>query len=102
MHVADLLLRKGHHPLVAAPESARASTGDDSQFPYRVERVPSVALPGYPTFKLGLPVPRIRRAIIEHGAEVIHLASPVALGASGSRVARSEGLPSVAVYQTDL
>jgi phosphatidylinositol alpha 1,6-mannosyltransferase len=102
MHVADHLSRNGHHPLVVAPESARASTGDDSQFPYRVERVPSVALPGYPTFKLGLPVPRIRRAIIEHGAEVIHLASPVALGAWGSRVARSEGLPSVAVYQTDL
>ena len=32
----------------------------------------------------------------------MHLASPVALGAFGSSLARSMGLPAVAVYQTDL
>lgn len=102
VRVADHLSRNGHHPLVIAPESARASLGADSQFPYPVERVPSVPLPGYPSFRLGLPSPRIRRAIVEHRAEVVHLASPVALGAWGSHVARALDLPSVAVYQTDL
>jgi phosphatidylinositol alpha 1,6-mannosyltransferase len=102
MRVADHLSRNGHHPLVIAPESARASLGDDGRFPYPVERVPSIPLPGYPTFRLGLPSPKIRRAIIDHGTEVIHLASPVAIGAWGSHVARSLDLPSVAVYQTDL
>jgi phosphatidylinositol alpha 1,6-mannosyltransferase len=102
MRVADHLTRNGHHPLVVAPESARAPLGGDSQFPYPVERVPSVPLPGYPTFRLGLPSPKIRRAIIDHGAEVVHLASPVALGAWGSHVARALNLPMVAVYQTDL
>ena len=102
VRVADHLTRNGHHPLVIAPESARASLGADSQFPYPVERVPSVPLPGYPSFRLGLPSPRIRRAIVEHRAEVVHLASPVALGAWGSHVARALDLPSVAVYQTDL
>ena len=33
---------------------------------------------------------------------MVHLASPVALGAWGTRVARAEHLPTVAVYQTDL
>jgi hypothetical protein len=115
VRVADHLARIGHQPLVIAPESARPADptyppypwarvprGDDSHFPYPVERVPSVPLPGYPTFRVGLPGPRIRRAIVDHGAEVVHLASPVALGAWGSHVARALDLPTVAVYQTDL
>jgi phosphatidylinositol alpha 1,6-mannosyltransferase len=100
VRVAENLARKGHHPLVIAPESGRSAA--DSQFPFPVERVPSVSLPGYPTFRLGLPTPKTRRAIVRHGTEVVHLASPVALGAWGTRVARAEHLPTVAVYQTDL
>ena len=102
VRVAENLVRKGHHPLVIAPESARATQGADSQFPYPVERVKSVRLPGYPTFRLGLPGPRTRRAIARHHTEVVHLASPVALGAWGSHVAKALDLPMVAVYQTDL
>ncbi len=102
VRVAENLVRKGHHPLVVAPESARATPVADSQFPYPVERVKSVRLPGYPTFRLGLPGPRTRRAIARHDTEVVHLASPVALGAWGSHVARAMDLPTVAVYQTDL
>jgi phosphatidylinositol alpha 1,6-mannosyltransferase len=47
VRVADHLARNGHHPLVIAPESARAPVSADGQFPYPVERVPSVPLPGY-------------------------------------------------------
>src|SRR5487761_1866186 len=102
VRVAENLVSKGHHPLVIAPESARTTIGADRQFPYPVERVPSVQLPGYPTFRLGLPTPRTRRAVRRHGADVVHLASPVALGAWGARVAKAMDLPMVAVYQTDL
>jgi phosphatidylinositol alpha 1,6-mannosyltransferase len=102
VRVAENLVRKGHHPLVIAPESARAASAADAQFPYPVERVPSVPLPGYPTFRIGLPTPRTRRAIARHGTQLVHLASPVALGAWGSHVARAMNLPVVAVYQTDL
>src|ERR1700733_13759339 len=100
VRVAENLARKGHHPLVIAPESGRSAA--DSQFPFPVERVPSVPLPGYPTFRLGLPTPATRKAIVRHRTEVVHLASPVALGAWGTRVARAEHLPTIAVYQTDL
>jgi len=102
VRVAENLIRNGHHPLVIAPESARATLGTDSQFPYPVERVPSIPLPGYPTFRLGLPSPRTRRAVAEHGTDVVHLASPVILGAWGGHVAKALDLPMVAVYQTDL
>jgi len=88
VRVAEHLARKGHHPLVIAPESGRSAA--DGQFPFPVERVPSVPLPGYPTFRLGLPTPKTRRAIAAHRTEVVHLASPVALGAWGTRVARAE------------
>ena len=101
VRVAENLARKGHHPLVIAPESGRVAVADD-EFPFPVERVPSVPLPGYPTFRLGLPTPRTRKAIVRHGTDVVHLASPVALGAWGARVARAERLPMIAVYQTDL
>src|ERR1700749_4513180 len=100
VRVAENLVRKGHHPLVIAPESGRSAA--DAQLPYPVERVPSVPLPGYPPFRLGLPTPATRKAIVRHRAEVVHLASPVALGAWGTRVARAEHLPTAAVYQTDL
>jgi phosphatidylinositol alpha 1,6-mannosyltransferase len=102
VRVAENLVRKGHHPLVIAPEPGRSAAAADSRLPFPVERVPSVAVPGYPTFRLGLPTPKTRRAIVRHGTDVVHLASPVALGAWGTRVARAEHLPTVAVYQTDL
>jgi phosphatidylinositol alpha 1,6-mannosyltransferase len=99
--VAELLTSCGHHPLVIAPEPPRRSC-DPGPFPYPVVRVPAAPLPGYPSFRLGLPSRRIRDALVRHRAEIVHLASPVFLGAHGAAVARRLGLPAIAVYQTDL
>jgi phosphatidylinositol alpha 1,6-mannosyltransferase len=98
--VAGHLVQRGHQPLIIAPEPA--STASAGSFPYPVERVPSVSLPGYPGFRLGLPSRAIRSALIRHGTELVHLASPVFLGATGSTVTRHLGLPAIAVYQTDI
>jgi phosphatidylinositol alpha 1,6-mannosyltransferase len=98
--VAEILTRRGHHVLVIAPEPLKGRGDGDSPCP--VVRVPSVPLPGYPTFRLGLPARRLRQALAAHRPDVVHLASPVALGAYGSMVARSMNLPMIAVYQTDL
>jgi phosphatidylinositol alpha 1,6-mannosyltransferase len=76
--------------------------GAEGSFAFPVVRVPAVPLPGYPSFRLGLPSRRVRAALVNHRAEVVHLASPVFLGAHGAAVARRLGLPTVAVYQTDL
>ena len=101
LRVAELLAGRGHHPLVIAP---RPLGGDQvgGPWPFPVVRVPAVPLPGYRSFRLGLPSRRVRAALIRHRAEVVHLASPVFLGAHGAAVARRLGLPVIAVYQTDL
>jgi phosphatidylinositol alpha 1,6-mannosyltransferase len=67
-----------------------------------VVRVPSLAVPGYPGFRVGLPIPRVRAAVAEHGADLIHLAGPFVLGAGGCAAARPLKLPVVAVYATDM
>ena len=102
--VAELLARFGHHPLVIAPQPPRNRRPgeEEDEFPYPVVRVPAAPLPGYPGFRLGLPGTRVRAALIRHQPDIVHLASPVFLGAHGAAVARRLGLPAVAVYQTDL
>ena len=101
--VAGHLVQRGHQPLIIAPEPAFTASGASSEsFPYPVERVPSVSLPGYPGFRLGLPSRAIRSALTRHGTDLVHLASPVFLGATGSTVTRHLGLPAIAVYQTDI
>ncbi len=59
-------------------------------------------MPGYPSFRVGLPSPRISRALVEHGSDLVHLASPFVLGARAMVAASRLGLPTVAVYQTDV
>ena len=65
-------------------------------------RVPSLAVPGYPGLRVGVPGPRVRAAVAGHGAELIHLAGPFVLGAGGCAAARRLKLPVVAVYATDM
>jgi phosphatidylinositol alpha 1,6-mannosyltransferase len=103
LRVAELLASYGHHPLVIAPQPPRKpGNKEKDSYPFPVVRVPAVPLPGYPGFRLGLPGRQVRAALVRHRAEVVHLASPVFLGAHGAGVARRLGLPTVAVYQTDL
>jgi phosphatidylinositol alpha 1,6-mannosyltransferase len=103
VRVAELLAADGHQPLVIAPKPPRGKAPHDgTPFPYPVVRVPAVPMPGYPSFRLGLPSRRMRQALAGHKTEVVHLASPVVLGAYGARVAKRMGLPAVAVFQTDL
>jgi len=102
--VAELLASYGHHPLVIAPQppARKRQQAKEESYRFPVVRVPAVPLPGYPGFRLGLPGPRIRAALARHQPDIVHLASPVFLGAHGAAVARRLGLPAIAVYQTDL
>src|SRR5271170_1546052 len=106
VRVAELLAAHGHQPVVIAPTPrtmwSPREDKDPGPFPYPVVRVPAVPLPGYPSFRLGLPSRRLRDTLIKHRTEVVHLASPVVLGAHGAAVARQLGLPAIAVFQTDL
>jgi phosphatidylinositol alpha 1,6-mannosyltransferase len=62
LRVAELLTSNGHHPLVIAPRPPEATRQDRTSFPFPAVRVPAVPLPGYPSFRLGLPSRRVRAA----------------------------------------
>jgi phosphatidylinositol alpha 1,6-mannosyltransferase len=102
VRVAEHLVARGHRPLVIAPEPASGTARVAGRLPYPVVRVPSVPMPGYPSFRLGLPSRRITDALRGHATDLVHLASPFFLGARGSALAQHLGLPTVAVYQTDV
>ncbi|WP_435747816.1 glycosyltransferase family 4 protein [Nocardioides sp. SYSU DS0663] len=96
-HVVDRLAATGHEPLVVAPGPGPTSYGGAE-----VVRVRSVALPGYKSFPLGLPDRAVQQALERFGPDIVHLASPIMLGAVGLRAARRLDVPTVAVYQTDV
>ena len=100
MRVAEQLAAHGHQPLVIAPRPARRLPDVKTGFP--VVRVPSVGLPLYPGFRVGLPGPQVRAAITGHRADLVHLAGPVVLGAGAGTAASQLGIPCVAVYATDM
>ncbi len=52
--------------------------------------------------RIGSPVTRLSSVLREFDADVVHLAAPSMLGAAGVRAARRLGIPTVAVFQTDL
>ncbi|WP_329107903.1 glycosyltransferase family 1 protein [Micromonospora sp. NBC_01699] len=102
VRVAEHLVHRGHTPIVIAPAPSSATRGFPGDHPYPVIRVPSVAVPRYRSFRLGLPSARLADALNEHAPDVVHLASPFVLGARGMAVAGQLDLPTLAVYQTDL
>ena len=96
-HTCDRLIDRGHEVLVIAP-----APGPDTYRGCPVVRVRSFELPGYHTFPVGLPDAAVERTMRSFRPDVVHLASPILLGAVGLRAARRLGVPTVAVYQTDV
>ncbi|MFJ8719086.1 glycosyltransferase family 4 protein [Streptomyces violaceus] len=101
LQTARHLVDRGHTPVVVAPAPAPGNKPDASG-PCRVVHVPSLPLPGYPQVRVALPSRRLAATLIEHRADVVHLASPFVLGVRGMAAAARLGVPAVAVYQTDL
>src|SRR6185295_8971397 len=79
VRVAEHLAARGHEPLVVAPAPAPTARGLTGAYPFEVIRVPSVPLPGYRGFRLGLPSPRFTEVVAAHRPDLVHLASPFAL-----------------------
>jgi phosphatidylinositol alpha 1,6-mannosyltransferase len=97
LRVVEQLERRNCEVLVIAP-----GHGPSSYSKTPVERVPALGLPFYQSLSVGLPTGRVREIVRGFDPDVVHLAAPAVLGAAGVRAARVLGIPSVAVYQTDL
>ena len=102
LRILEHLREAGHDALVLAPDD------DGGAVPPFVEGAPvvelgSVGLPGYTDVRVVLGQrARIARTLAAFEPDVVHLASPFALGWQGMRAADGLGLPTVAVYQTEV
>jgi phosphatidylinositol alpha 1,6-mannosyltransferase len=85
--ILEHLAAQGHEALLVAP-----GPGPESYAGFPVVAVPGVGLPGYREFKLGLPTRRVERILRGFRPDLVHLASPFALGAAGARAARRIGV----------
>jgi phosphatidylinositol alpha 1,6-mannosyltransferase len=93
--VLDHLRSEGHEAMVIVP--AAGSPREYAGFP--VHEVPALA---YRQFPVGLPSPHVQRLIAAFSPDIVHAASPFLLGAQAIAAAGRLGVPSVAVFQTDV
>jgi phosphatidylinositol alpha 1,6-mannosyltransferase len=102
LRVLDHLQERGDDVLVIAPSS------QDGDVPGRVNgadvhRLPAVPLAGYTNVRVAMGgVYRVKRILADYAPDVVHLASPFVLGWRAVQAARQLGIPTVAVYQTEI
>jgi phosphatidylinositol alpha 1,6-mannosyltransferase len=93
--VLDHLAANGHDAVVIVP----AAGAPESYAGFPVVEVPAIA---YRQFPVGLPGVQVQRLIDEFAPDVVHVASPFLLGAEAIAAGRRLGIPSVAIFQTDV
>lgn len=92
--VAESLQAQGHTAMIIAPGPAPATFAG-----HVVKTLPGVPVRG---FRAGLPTAGVRRALRDFRPDVVHVASPFLVGARGLHNAEAFGIPTVAIYQTDM
>ena len=93
--VLDHLASAGHDAIVICPDAG--APGEYAGF--AVHTVPALA---YRRFPVGLPNPLVQRILARFAPDVLHAASPFLLGAQAIAAANRLGVPSIAVFQTDV
>jgi phosphatidylinositol alpha 1,6-mannosyltransferase len=102
LQVLRHLEANGHETRVIAPRASRdeASVGPHGS---ELSLLRSVGLPSYPEVRLTFARAASLSAMLRDFApDVVHLASPFVLGWQGLRAADHLGIPTVAIYQTDI
>ena len=100
LQILGHLERAGHDAHVIAPDAVGMPARVHGA---AVESMPSLALPGYRNVRVGTsPARQVAASLRRFGPDVVHLASPFALGWRGALAAEHLGVASVAAYQTDV
>lgn len=109
LRVVEQLGARGHDVVVVAPSYDPAPLGRRTEEVVEelggvpVHRLPALPLTGYPDVRVaGGTVARVRRQLERFRPDVVHVASPFVLGRRAILAAHQLGVPSVAVYQTDV
>jgi phosphatidylinositol alpha 1,6-mannosyltransferase len=92
--ILEHLAKRGHETVVICPGPAPAA--------FAGARVVGVPAFSFKQFPVGLPSSKVIRTLSAFNPDVVHLASPFILGAAGMTAAGQLGVPSVAVFQTDV
>ncbi|GKV72395.1 glycosyltransferase family 1 protein [Pseudarthrobacter sp. NCCP-2145] len=102
LRVLEHLENRGDDVLVIAPSTL------DGEAPGHVRgaevlRLPAVPLAGYANVRVAMGgVYRVKRILADYAPDVVHLASPFVLGWRAAQAAHQLGIPSVAIYQTEV
>ncbi len=95
--VLEHLAAEGHEAELVAP------TGPATYAGFPVTRARGASLPFYKDFRIGLETRRrLRSVMVRFRPDVVHIASPATLGYQAAKAAAELGIPTVAIYQTDL
>ncbi|MGY2129627.1 glycosyltransferase family 4 protein [Blastococcus sp. SYSU DS0617] len=100
LRAVDHLAVRGHEAVVVAPsgESYQSRCGAHVE----VVTVPAMRLPRYRRLAPARRGAEVTALLAGLAPDVVHLASPALLGSAAGQAARALGIPSVAVFQTDL
>ena len=102
LHMLRHLAAEGHEALVIAP---RGETEPESERLHgaALSLLRSFPLPSYPEVRVTVAsAGRLKAIFEEFRPDVVHLAAPFVLGWQGLRAADALGIPTVAIYQTDI
>ena len=88
---------EGHESIMFAPEGAPESYASTRIFGY-----PAFNCPWYNDLRLATPLGTATSEIEKFRPDVVHVASPLLLGALGLKKAKQMGVPVVASYHTDV
>ena len=102
LRVLDHLQERGDDVLVIAP-SAHDGGAENHVKGAEIHRLPAVPLAGYTNVRVAMGgVYRVKRILADYAPDVVHLASPFVLGWRAAQAAAQLGIPTVAVYQTEV
>lgn len=102
LRVLEHLQQRGDEVLVIAPATQDAEVPEEV-YGAQVHRLPSVPLAGYANVRVALGgVYRVKRILADYAPDVVHLASPFVLGWRAAQAAHQLGIPTVAIYQTEV
>ena len=97
--VLEHLAEQGHDAIVLAPVGPEG--GEYMGFPILTTR--GITLPAYDDFRIGLETRgRLKKYMLDFDPDVVHIASPAFMGYQATRAAAELGIPTVAIYQTDM
>ena len=103
LRLLEYLDAGGHQVLVLAMAPGRGEASVDHYAGVDVYRFRAVPLPGYAEMRLSNPrVSTLMDHLRYFDPDVVHLAAPFVLGWQAIGAAQSLGLPTVAVYQTEV